>query len=108
MNIFEEYTKLVEQRKKIMYDIDYEHDPIILKSIELFSKDMKETVKFLKNDITGEQFVWLSEIVDDVAEKTQSREFVDMLYKVAEKYPEETKKYHILKCIAYAEGALEE
>jgi hypothetical protein len=76
--------------------------------IEILSRNIQETISFLENKCSSDEFVWLSEVFDDVAEKTQSREFVNTLYKVAKKYPEETKKYHILKCIAYAEGALEE
>lgn len=76
------------------------------KEIEILSRNMDDTIYFLENDCTGEEFAWLSEIFDDVAEKTQSREFVNCLYKTAQTYPQETKEYHIDQIIRYAEGTL--
>ena len=44
--------------------------------------------------------------MEDVAEKTQSLEFVETLYKIAEKYPEETKKYNIMSFINGSKACL--
>ena len=76
------------------------------KEIEILSRNMEGTIRFLESDCTADEFSWLSEIFDDVAEKTQSRAFVDCLYRVAKKYPQETKKYYINHVIQFAEKTL--
>lgn len=74
--------------------------------IEILSRNIDDTIAFLENDCTADEFSWLSEVFDDVAEKTQSRAFVDYLYKVAKKFPDECKEYHIDRVLEFAEGAL--
>ncbi len=74
--------------------------------IEILSRNINDTIAFLENDCTADEFSWLSEVFDDVAEKTQSRAFVDCLYKVAKKFPDECREYNIDKVLEYAEGAL--
>ena len=76
--------------------------------IEILSRNIDDTIAFLENDCTADEFSWLSEVFDDVAEKTQSRAFVDCLYKVAKKFPDECKEYHIDRVLEFAEGALNE
>ena len=76
--------------------------------IAILSRNIEDTIAFLENDCTADEFSWLSEVFDDVAEKTQSRAFVDCLYKVAKKFPDECKEYHIDRVLEFAEGALNE
>ena len=76
--------------------------------IEILSRNIDDTIAFLENDCTADEFSWLSEVFDDVAEKTQSRAFVDCLYKVAKKFPDECKKYHIDRVLEFAESALKD
>ena len=74
---------------------------------DVFSADIDKTIAFL-NGCTADEFSWLSEIFDSIAEKTHSKEFVLALYKTADKYPEETKKYNILDFIKSAECIIKE
>lgn len=74
--------------------------------IEILSRNIDDTIAFLENDCTADEFSWLSEVFDDVAEKTQSRAFVDCLYKVSKKFPDECTEYHIDRVLEFAEGAL--
>ena len=76
--------------------------------IDILSRNIEDTIEFLENECTANEFSWLSEVFDDVAEKTQSRAFVDCLYKVAKKFPDECREYHIDKVLEYAEGALDD
>lgn len=57
---------------------------------ELLSKNMDETIAFFDNECSSEQYAWMSDVFDFVAKKTKSHEFVAALYRLAEKYPEET------------------
>ena len=76
--------------------------------IAVLSRDINDTISFFINDCSADEFSWLSEVFEDVAEKTQSRAFVRCLYHVADKYQSECEKYHINRVIQYAEGALRE
>ena len=54
------------------------------------------------------EFVWISEIIDDLAEKTRSRELVECYKDLMNKYPKETKEYYIGFCVECAEDFLED
>ena len=104
MSIFKDYNDLVAQRIKIEGDIDYEKDPVILGTIELMTKNIEETIAFLDNDCTEEQFIWLSEVFDEIAQRTGSKSFIDALVRVSKKYPKATEKYNIDYFINSAAG----
>ena len=65
------------------------------KEVEILSRDINETILFMDTDCTADEFSWISEIFDEIVKKTQSREFIDCLCRVAKKYPDECEKYNI-------------
>ena len=76
--------------------------------VEILSEDIPSTVEYLKNECTADEFVWISEIIDDLAEKTRSRELVECYKSLMGKFPEESKRYHVDFCIECAEDFLED
>lgn len=66
---------------------------------EILSRNVEESIDFFENRCTGEEFVWLSEVFEDVLEQTQSDELRCCLLALAKKYPEETEEYNILEFI---------
>ena len=76
------------------------------REVELLTADMNETLLYLDNECTADEFSWISEVVEDVAEITQSKRFIDALRRLAEKYPEETKEYNIISFIDSAEAGI--
>ncbi len=107
MTIAEKYGQLVERRKQIKWDVDYESEPVILESIELLTHDMNETIDFLDHHCTAEQFVCMSEIFDEIVQKSQSREFIQCVKRTLDRFKSETKEYDIAYSIYFAEGYLE-
>lgn len=81
-------------------------EPLWEKEIELFTKDIQRAIDFVKNDCTANQFSWMSEVWDEIAEKTKSREFVDALKETAKRFPKECQEYNIQGAIESAEGYL--
>lgn len=67
--------------------------------IIILCRDMDQTIDFIKNRCTAEEFVWLSEVFEEVQEMTQSEGFRQCLLDVTKKYPDETKEYNILEFI---------
>ena len=102
------FKKLIEKRENT-----HSEDPNGLERIwneltDFLSENINDTINYLKTDCTGEEFSWISEIFDDIVEKTQSKEFIDCLYEVAKKYPKETEKYNITRLIEYAKDWLDD
>ena len=112
MSIKEEYAEIVklreEEEDKDLSELpDYwETSPAIKAEIELFTRNLQETVDFLDNDCTEEQLLWLSEVFEEISAKLQSWEFIDALKRAADRFPEECKTYNIRECILFAEGQL--
>ena len=68
----------------------------------ILCRDMEQTIDFLKNRCTGEEFVWLSEVFEEVQEQAQSERLRQCLLEMTKKYPDETKEYNILEFIVSA------
>ena len=74
--------------------------------IELLSEDIQSTIAYLKNECTAEEYSWISEVIDDLAEKTQNRELIECYKELMTKFPNECAKYNISGSISFAEDAL--
>ena len=103
-----QFNKLIIKRKTIpsYVDIDYDHNPIIQDMIELLTRNIVETIAFLDEECSSEQFLWMSEIFEEIATKTQSKPFIEALKRTAKKYPEITKEYNIASFIDDAENCI--
>ena len=108
----EEYAEIVklreEEEDKDLSELpDYwETSPAIKAEIELFTRNLQETVQFLDNDCTADQLIWLSEVFEEISAKLQSWEFIDALSRCFDKYQKECDGYNVRNCILYAEGQL--
>ena len=62
---------------------------------DALTEDIGATRKFLLEDCTADEASWVSEVYDDIIYKTQSREYVDLLRKSIDRFPEEDHKRHM-------------
>ena len=114
MSIKSEYeiivTRLEYENKNHLTEVpNYEEISLAIKpEIELFSRNLQETIDFLDNDCTADQLSWMSEVFEEISAKLQSWDFIDALNRCADKYPEECKVYSIKECIEYAIGQLDD
>lgn len=104
----EDIRAAIQKRNSTDDEWDYGVNQCWNEEIEILSRNIEETIAFLENNCTANEFSWLSEVFEQVAKKTQSRAFVDCLYRVAKKYPDECEKYHVNLVIEYADGAVED
>ena len=74
--------------------------------IAILLEDIPSTIDYLRNECTGDEYVWISEIIDDLAVETNSRELVDCYKKLMTKFPKEWEKYSISGSARSAEEAL--
>jgi len=49
------------------------------KAIKIFTSNASETIDFIRNECSDEEFYWLSEIFEELAEKMQSKELIQAL-----------------------------
>lgn len=76
---------------------------------DILSADIQETIEYFRTECTDEEFFWLGSIFEDVAEKTQSKELIQVLRERLAKVLPETyqqqsfKSEHIRKWVNYAE-----
>lgn len=99
---FVEFREIIKRRSSIDDEWYTEIEKCWQEMTDLFSSDIKKTILFLEI-CTADEFSWFSEIIENVAKRTHSKEFVVALRKAAKKYPEETKQYNIVDFIESAE-----
>lgn len=109
--IKERIKPIIAERERLWEETqdewDYGMEQCHQQLIKLITEDINKSIEFLDNDCTAEQFSWLSEVFDEIAEATRSKEFIEALKRLAEKYPEETKTYNIMSFIESAEVIVE-
>lgn len=97
---------IIEERKNTNDEWDYGVQQCHKRLIALMTEDINESIAFLDNDCTADQFSWLSEVFDEIAETSQSQAFIEALKRTAAKYPDETEQYNLMSFIETAEGAI--
>ena len=102
------FKEVIKKRNETHDEYDYGVEMCNKEEIQILSEDIPSTIEYLKNYCTADEFVWISEIIDDLAEKTKSRELIDCYKSLMAKYPEETKEYYIGFCVECAEDFLED
>lgn len=110
MNVIK-FREVIKERNRILKECCDEWtfgiEQCWTQEIEILSENVSDTVAFLKNECTADEYSWISEIIDDLAEKTQSHELVQVYKSLMIKFPEECEKYNISESIKFAENVLE-
>ena len=104
----QKFKEVLKRRDETHSEYTYGLEMCWKEEVEILSKDIPSTIEYLQNKCTADEFVWISEIIDDLAEKTRSRELVECYKNLMNKYSEETKEYYIGFCIECAEDFLED
>lgn len=76
------------------------------KEIEILTEDVDETIEFIKNKCDDETLLWMSEVFEEIIEKTQSKELLQTLLERSNKVVDEDDRKEILQEVVYAEGHL--
>ena len=78
------------------------------REIAVLSEDIPGTIFFFKSECTAAEYSWISEVIEDLATQTQSRELIEAYKLLMAKFPEECEIYNIAGSIQFAEEALNE
>lgn len=105
MNI-QKFRETIKKRASINDEYSYGVEQCWNEEIRLLTEDIQSTIQYLSAECTSDEYSWISEIIDDIAEITGSRELIDCYKALSVKYPEECIKYNIAESIQFAEEAL--
>ena len=73
---------------------------------KILSCDISQTINFIENECDDETFCWIGEVFEDVAEITQSKEFVAAIKRRAEKVVDAEERRSVQVDVRYAEDSL--
>lgn len=75
---------------------------------EILSCDMAQTINFIENECDDETFCWIGEVFDDVAARTQSKEFVAAIKKRAAQVVDAKERRSVEVDVRYAEYKIDD
>ena len=102
MSIKQEFTRIIKQlaideNANFHENEDYfETSPLIQAEIELFSRNLEETINYLDNECTEYEFEWMSEVFEEISRKLDSVEFIDALIRTCQRFPDGEQKFYPL------------
>ena len=99
---FAEFHAILKKRSAIEEEWYTEIEKCWEEMTNIFSQDINKTILFLEI-CRADEFSLLSEVFEDIAQNTHSRDFIAALRKTAKKYPAETQHYNIVDFIESAE-----
>lgn len=101
------FREVIRERSEMSDEWSFGIEQCWKKEIEILSQDIPSTIEYLKNECTADEYRWISEIIDDFAENTQSKEVIEAYKNLMIKYPDEYKKHNVSSSIKFAEDALD-
>ena len=91
----EEIRKTIKKRSTINNEWDYGIQQRRDDILKVLSENLNETINFIENNCTAEEFSWLSEIFNEIIDIFPSKIIIETLRKTAKKFPIEVEKYNI-------------
>ena len=108
MNI-EQLRGVIERNMALDPNDDFGTEKCWEEMTAILSEDIVATLHYFENECTDEEFYWLGAVFEDVAEKTQSKELIQVLHNRLAKVTPETycqqniKNEHMRKWVDYTE-----
>ena len=108
MNV-EQLRGVIERNMALDPNDDFGTEKCWEEMTAILSEDIVATLHYFENECTDEEFYWLGAVFEDVAEKTQSKELIQVLRNRLTKVTPETycqqnlKNEHMRKWVDYTE-----
>ena len=87
---------------------DYFEESVWKEEVDAITADLPVAIHFVLSDCTDEEFEWLSEVFDDVMEKTRSIEFLNCIRLRVQRIESSERKAELLEDIKTAEEYVDE
>lgn len=101
MNIGQ-FREVIKKREKCHNEWSYGIEQCWQEEIRILAEDIPSTIEYLKHECTADEFSWISEIIEDLASKTQNRELVECYISLKDKFPDEYRICNIAESIECA------
>ena len=98
-NFNEVIHNLVILRKKIGFENDWQVEQWWNNTSDFMANNIDKTVDFIKTECSADEFYLISEIFEDITQKTRSKDFVKCIEKISRKYSAECEKYNVFSII---------
>ena len=105
MNITE-FRDIIKKRATLDPNDDFETENCWKTEVAILSESINNTIHFLQNECTEDEFAWISEVIDDLVETTKSKELLDCYKTQMSRFPNACKTNNIAFCIECAEAIL--
>ena len=105
----ERFKSLCAERETVDIYLEWEADRILREILAIVCKDKEsfyEFIEYMKTEMIEAEYSTLSELSDTLAYERPSFAFIEAYKMLAEKYPEETKRYYIADFIRDAEKSV--
>ena len=76
--------------------------------IKQFTANIQESIQFIENECSDEEFYWLAEVFDDIMEKTRSVDFLNCIRRRVQMVKDDGRKAELLEDIKTAEEYVDE
>ncbi len=106
-------AKIIDERIRNCDELgdnwDYGINQCHEEAITILTQDVDKTITYILDECTDEEFYWIAEIFEEIAEKTQSKKLIQVLRKRLARVTPETycqqnfKTEHMQKWVDYAE-----
>ena len=80
------FRKVIKQREETDDEWDYGIEQCCKKEIEILTRNIDETIYFLRNECTYDEFEWITEVTDEIDEILQSEAFLKCIHEINEKF----------------------
>lgn len=92
-------TLLIDLRKKIGLENDWQTEQWWGNVSDFMSEQILETINFIKNKCSVDDFILLSEIFEDITQKSKNKDFLNCIEEISKKYFAECEKYNVSSII---------
>ena len=86
----------------------YFPDPWWEKEVDAIVSDLETAMSFIRNECSDEELYWLSEVFDDVMEKTRNPEFLNCIRQRVQTVKDDSRRAELLEDIQTAAEYIDE
>lgn len=80
MSVFDPFHQVIQERMTNP-NANYYEIPWWEAEVKQFTANIQESIRFIETECTDEELYWLSEVFEDIADRTRSADFIKCLQK---------------------------
>ena len=97
----EEIEKIIQKRRSLELGDDFELEKQWEIEVQILTEDINKTINYILKEISDENLYWISEVFEEIIEKTQSKKLLKSFEIRNEKVKDDNYKKEIFKEIEF-------